>query len=84
MFCGDIVKLRHIRTQNFLQNSRFDSLISGNRSVDTREGKVTYTFDDSSDSYAKEIKEYENFKELENWEFVCDNQKSNSPITKYN
>lgn len=75
--------MRHIRTQNFLQNSRFDSLISGNRSVDTREGQVTYSFDENSESYAKDIKRYEEFKNLENWEIVCDNQQTESAITKY-
>ena len=82
LFCGDLVKLRHIQTKNFLQNSRFDSLISGNKSIDTREGQVSYSFEETSDTYAKDLKEYQNFKELENWEFVCDNQSKKSPITK--
>ena len=82
MLCGDIVKFRHILTKNFLQNSRFDSLISGNKSVDTREGQVTYEFDETLDSYAKDFKKYEGFKELENWEFVCDNQTKKTPISK--
>jgi hypothetical protein len=50
--------------------------------VDTREGKVTYSFDENSDSYSKEMKEYEGFRDLENWELICDNQKTDTAITK--
>lgn len=50
--------------------------------MDTREGKVTYSFDESEDSYAKDVKNYEGFRDLENWEFVCDNQTKKTPITK--
>ena len=57
-----------------MQNSRFDALVSGNKSVDTREGEAFYSFDKNSDDYAKEIKTYNSFKFKENWEIVCDNQ----------
>ena len=73
--------MRHSKTQRFVQNSQYSALISGNKSVDTRESNSKYTFDENSDSYAKEIKEYNEFKDRENWKIICDNQQKGSEVT---
>ena len=50
--------------------------------MDTREGKVSYSFNENDDSYSKDMKEYEGFRDLENWELICDNQTKGTTITK--